>query len=64
MEQILSDLFALQRFAGDGALQAVIDEVEGRYAIAELDDDALAGLSAAGDPFVSTRERMKKDPLQ
>ena len=61
MEQLLTDLFALQRFAGDGALQAVIDEVEGRYAVSVLDDDALSGLSAAGDPCLRARDRMNRD---
>lgn len=64
MEQILSDLFALQRFADNSALQAVIDEVEGRYTVNALDDDALDDLSAAGDPFVCALERMKKDALR
>ena len=64
MEQLLTDLFALQRFAGNSALQAVIDEVEGRYAVCVLDDDALAGLSAAGDPCLRARDRMKRDGRQ
>ena len=56
MERLLTDLFALQRFAGNGALQAVIDEVEGRYGACALDDEALANLSAAGDPYSLARD--------
>ena len=45
MDQLLFDLFALQRFADDGALQAVIDEVEDRHCVTALDDEALDGVS-------------------
>lgn len=61
MDQILFDLFALQRFAGDRALQAVIDEVEDRYSVSALDDEALAKLSAAGDPYLQAREALDED---
>ena len=63
MDRLLTELFELQRFANDSALQAVIDEVEERYAISALSDDALADLSAAGDPYIQARKRMKRDEL-
>ena len=64
MDQLLTDLFAFQRFAGDSALQAVIDEVEGRYTVSILDDDALSELSAAGDPYLQASDRIKQDGRQ
>ena len=61
MDQLLFDLFALQRFADDGALQAVIDEVEDRHCVTALDDEALDQLSAAGDPYLLARDAMDED---
>lgn len=51
MEKLMAGLFDLQRFEGSPALRRVIDEVEARYFGAELSDDALSTLSAAGDPY-------------
>ena len=62
MEKLLKDLFDLQRFARDPALQAVIDEVEERYGIRALTDDELEGLAAAGDPDIAAAKR-KDGPL-
>ena len=64
MDHLLTDLFDLQRFAGDRALQAVIDEVEGRYAVRALEDDELGTLSAAGDPYTRALEHLEKDEPQ
>ena len=63
MDQLLTELFALQGFARDSALQALIDEVEERYGTQALDDDALADLSAAGDPYAEACARRERDPL-
>ena len=59
MEAILRELFDMQRFVRDSALQSVIDEVEARYADKsrecadkrELSIDEL-DLAAAGQPRV------------
>ena len=61
MDQILTDLFDLQRFAENRALREVIDEVEDRYAVRALKDDDLEALSAAGDPYAAAREHLEKD---
>ena len=61
MERTLTQLFDLQRFAKNPALQAVIDEVDSRYACDALDDGALAQLSAAGDPYLCGRDRREQD---
>lgn len=49
-EKNLKDLFAFQRFAQNAALQSLIRETEDRYASAELSDDDLTCVSAAGEP--------------
>lgn len=49
IEKKLTELFDFQRFENDTALQEIIDEVEGRYA--EMSEDELGQLSAAGDPY-------------
>ena len=64
MEQLLTDLFDLQRFADHRALREVIDAVERRYEVRALDDDELADLSAAGDPYAGTAEHLQKDNPQ
>ena len=61
LDQTLFRLFDYQRFADNAALRAVIDEVEDRYAAVALDDDALATLSAAGDPHLRAKERGEMD---
>ena len=48
MEQKLSNLFDFQRFAASKRLDAVITDVESRYAGA-LSDDELEMVSAAGE---------------
>ena len=60
MDQLLTDLFDLQRFAESPSLQSVIDEVEARYGIA-INDEALENLSAAGEPEQYYRELLGKD---
>ena len=50
-EKLLAGLFDFQRMERSPALQSVIDDTLQRYFGEELSDDALAGLSAAGDPY-------------
>ena len=59
--KLLTELFGLQRFEGDPALQSVIDEVEDRWSDEELSGDELSALSAAGDPYAQSHELKKKD---
>ena len=47
-EKTLALLFDYQRFENDPRLEAMIDETENEYG-AELSDDALAQVSAAGE---------------
>lgn len=47
-EKMLSQAFALQRFAPNPRLQAVIDRSHARMAARELEDDELDFVSAAG----------------
>lgn len=47
MEQKLKKLFDYQKFQRNSRLDAMLAEYEGRYA--EVDDDALKMVSAAGD---------------
>lgn len=49
-ERLLSQAFALQRFAPNPRLQAVIDRSHARCAARELSDDELDFVSAAGQP--------------
>lgn len=64
LDQILTDLFDLQRFSDHRALRAVIEEVEQRYEIQTLDDEELADLAAAGDPYAAAAEQPKKGAPQ
>lgn len=64
MDQLLTELFHLQRFAENPALREVIDEVERRYEADALDDNALEALSAAGDPYARTPGRREEDALR
>ncbi len=61
MEKLLCDLFDLQRFEGDPALQRVIDETEAGLSGDELSDDQLDMVSAAGDPYLQTRDPKSRD---
>ena len=50
MTKTLSQLFDYQKFAGNTALQEVIDSVHARYSVRKLDPDFLEQVSAAGAP--------------
>ena len=60
-KKLLTELFDLQRFERDPALQRVIDEVEERFFGDELSEDELSMLSAAGDPYLQIKDPNKKD---
>ena len=60
-DKLLTELFDLQRFERDPALQRVIDEVEDRWSDEELSDGELEMLSAAGDPYMQTVDPKKRD---
>ena len=60
MEQKLKKLFDYQRFAQNEKLAKLIQDTENRYA-AELSDDDLSFVSAAGDMPVTAPET-KDDP--
>ena len=47
-EQLLTQAFALQRFAPNSRLQAVIDAAHARTAVRELTDEELDLVAAAG----------------
>ena len=49
MEKLLTELFGLQFFVGDGELQALIDDTESRYG-EDISEEALGFLAAAGEP--------------
>ena len=49
-ETTLYQAFAIQRFAPNARLQAVIDRSHARLAARELSDDELDFVSAAGQP--------------
>ena len=51
-EKTLEGLFDFQRFAGNAALQSVIDDVDSRYGEGKLSIEELGMLNAAGDPSV------------
>ena len=53
-ERALFQLFDYQRFENDPQLQALIDGVEGVYG-AELSDDELTQVSAAGELYRTKR---------
>ena len=61
MEKLLAGLFDFQKFEKEPALQSVIDEVEARSFCAELTDDELDTLSAAGDPFSQPPDPKERD---
>jgi hypothetical protein len=61
MEELLARLFDFQKFEKEPALQSVIDEVEARYFCAELSDDELCMLSAAGDPLSQPPDPKESD---
>lgn len=48
MENKLKSLFEFQRFAGNSRLAKMIEDTDSRYG-AELSDDDIAFLNAAGD---------------
>ena len=58
--KLLTALFELQRFEAEPALQNVIDETGERCFVTELSDDALSGLSAAGDPYTALTDPRKR----
>jgi hypothetical protein len=49
-ERLLTEVFALQRFAPNARLQAVIDKTHARLAARELSDEELDLVAAAGTP--------------
>ncbi len=49
-ERLLTQVFALQRFAQNDRLQAVIDKAHARLATRELSDEELDLVAAAGAP--------------
>ncbi len=51
MEEKLKKLFDLQWFEQNGRLAKMLEEADQRYP-AELSDDALGQIAAAGDPFL------------
>ncbi len=57
-EKLLFALFDYQKFENEPSLQALIDETGRRYG-AEIPDDALSGVSAAGE---TVPVRKPKDP--
>ena len=60
-DKLLTELFGLQRFERDPALQRVIDEVEDRWFGEELSEDELSMISAAGEPYLHVKDPKKKD---
>lgn len=58
-ESKLYQAFALQRFAPNARLQAVIDRTHARMAARELSDDELDFVAAAGQPEVLPRNEEK-----
>ncbi len=60
-ERLLTELFDFQRFERDPALGGVIDEVEARLSGAELSEDELNSVSAAGDPYAGTYHPRERD---
>lgn len=57
-EKTLFVLFDYQKFAGEPSLAALIDQAEHRYG-AEIPDDELFGVSAAGETVPAKKP---KDP--
>ena len=64
MENILRRLFDYQRFEQNERLAALINDTQARCA-AELDDDALENIAAAGDfhsmDLTDEKDRREKD---
>ena len=58
MEKLLQKLFEYQKFEENGRLSALIAETEERFG-AELSDDDLESLAAAGDPYCDDRDEKK-----
>ena len=63
MEQLLHKAFASQRSAPNKRLADIIARVEKKYGItsAELDDDWLGLVSAAGEPAHSLSQKEDED---
>ena len=60
MEKELKKLFDYQRFEKNEKLEKLIRETEGRYA-AELSDDDLSFVSAAGEETLYTENNVKEE---
>ncbi len=61
MESLLGRLFEYQRFEGNAALAAVVDEVHARFGLRELQTEEMEYVSAAGVPEESIKNPgMKK----
>ncbi len=58
MESLLSRLFEYQKFEGNAALAAVVNEVQARFGLRELQAGEMEYVSAAGVP----EERKYKNP--
>lgn len=59
-EKTLSALFDYQLFENDPSLQKLIDEVENEYG-AEISDDDLSFVSAAGETVSAEKHNDKRD---
>ncbi len=57
MEKTMRQLFDYQKFAGNTALQGVIDSVHARYATRELNLEEMIWVSAAGTPDLDSRKK-------
>ena len=60
-EKLLTELFDLQRFERDPALQKVIDGAVARRQRRALSDEELDMVSAAGGPYLQIRDPKNKD---
>ena len=61
VQKLLTELFELQRFDPEPALQTLVEETEARYLGTELSDDALGTLSAAGEPHTRFTDAKKRN---
>ena len=63
MENIIQHAFVSQRGAPNKRLATIISRVEKKYGIdsAELDDEALGLVSAAGEPIYPLSKREEED---
>lgn len=59
MEKKLKKLFDYQKFEQNPRLQKLIGESEARLEAAELSDDSLEKVSAAGEPSVYLKDHKK-----